>query len=65
MIFCLHGNVQLILKQRLNMRICFYVKNAKEINKGTVPLAELGVKVINDYKLEVELEQPIPYFYSC
>ncbi|HFJ9507077.1 MULTISPECIES: peptide ABC transporter substrate-binding protein [Bacillus cereus group] len=40
----------------------FYVKNAKEINKGTVPLAELGVKIINDYKLEVELEQPIPYF---
>lgn len=40
----------------------FYMKNAKEINKGTVPLAELGVKVINDYKLEVELEQPIPYF---
>jgi oligopeptide transport system substrate-binding protein len=40
----------------------FYVKNAKEINKGTKPLDELGVKVINDYKLEVELEQPIPYF---
>ncbi|PFN01335.1 peptide ABC transporter substrate-binding protein [Bacillus cereus] len=40
----------------------FYVKNAKEINKGTMPLDALGVKVINDYKLEVELEQPIPYF---
>ncbi|KAB2443746.1 peptide ABC transporter substrate-binding protein [Bacillus luti] len=40
----------------------FYVKNAKEINKGRMPLDELGVKVINDYKLEVELEQPIPYF---
>lgn len=40
----------------------FYVKNAKEINKGTMPLYELGVTVINDYKLEVELEQPIPYF---
>ncbi|EJS67033.1 peptide ABC transporter substrate-binding protein [Bacillus cereus] len=40
----------------------FQVKNAKEINKGTMPLDELGVKVINDYKLEVELEQPIPYF---
>ncbi|PFB31370.1 peptide ABC transporter substrate-binding protein [Bacillus cereus] len=40
----------------------FYVKNAKEINKGTMPLDELGIKVINDYKLEVELEQPIPYF---
>ncbi|BCD04756.1 oligopeptide-binding protein oppA [Bacillus cereus] len=40
----------------------FYVKNAKEINKGTMSLDELGVTVINDYKLEVELEQPIPYF---
>ncbi|EEL46224.1 Oligopeptide transporter, periplasmic-binding protein [Bacillus cereus Rock3-42] len=40
----------------------FYVKNAKEIDKGTMPLDALGVKAINDYKLEVELEQPIPYF---
>ncbi|PGD04512.1 peptide ABC transporter substrate-binding protein [Bacillus wiedmannii] len=40
----------------------FHVKNAKEINKGTMLLDELGVKVIDDYKLEVELEQPIPYF---
>ncbi|HDR3890921.1 TPA: peptide ABC transporter substrate-binding protein [Bacillus cereus] len=40
----------------------FYIKNAKEINKGTIPLNELGVKVIDDYTLEVELEQPIPYF---
>ncbi|WP_144610960.1 peptide ABC transporter substrate-binding protein [Bacillus cereus] len=40
----------------------FHVKNAKEINKGTMPLDNLGVKAINDYKLVVELEQPIPYF---
>ncbi|EEM96887.1 peptide ABC transporter substrate-binding protein [Bacillus thuringiensis] len=40
----------------------FYVKNAKEINNGAMSLDELGVTVINDYKLEVELEQPIPYF---
>lgn len=40
----------------------FHVKNAKEINKGTMPLDALGVKAINDYTLEVELEQPIPYF---
>ncbi|MDH7998725.1 peptide ABC transporter substrate-binding protein [Bacillus cereus] len=40
----------------------FYVKNAKEINKGTMSLDEIGVKVIDDYKLEVQLEQPIPYF---
>ncbi|MED0949725.1 peptide ABC transporter substrate-binding protein [Bacillus mobilis] len=40
----------------------FHVKNAKEINKGTMVPDNLGVKAINDYKLEVELEQPIPYF---
>ncbi|HHK5533047.1 TPA: peptide ABC transporter substrate-binding protein [Bacillus mobilis] len=40
----------------------FHVKNAKEINQGTMALDNLGVKAINDYKLEVELEQPIPYF---
>ncbi|MBZ4224235.1 peptide ABC transporter substrate-binding protein [Bacillus wiedmannii] len=40
----------------------FYVKNAKEINKGTMPLDALGVKTINNYTLEVELEQPVPYF---
>ncbi|MDA2386059.1 peptide ABC transporter substrate-binding protein [Bacillus cereus] len=40
----------------------FHVKNAKEINKGTMPLDALGVKAINNYTLEVELEQPIPYF---
>ncbi|MGE1130700.1 peptide ABC transporter substrate-binding protein [Bacillus wiedmannii] len=40
----------------------FHVKNATEINKGTMPLDELGVKAIDDYTLEVELEQPIPYF---
>ncbi|AAP08768.1 Oligopeptide-binding protein oppA [Bacillus cereus ATCC 14579] len=40
----------------------FYVKNAKEINKGTMPLDALGVKAINNYTLEVELEQPVPYF---
>ncbi|EJR55891.1 hypothetical protein IIM_00983 [Bacillus cereus VD107] len=40
----------------------FYIKNAKEINKGAIPPNELGVKVVDDYTLEVELEQPTPYF---
>ncbi|MED0968579.1 peptide ABC transporter substrate-binding protein [Bacillus paramycoides] len=40
----------------------FYIKNAKEINKGEIPPNELGVKVVDDYTLEVELEQPTPYF---
>ncbi|MED1409863.1 MULTISPECIES: peptide ABC transporter substrate-binding protein [Bacillus] len=40
----------------------FYIKNAKDINKGAIPPNELGVKVVDDYTLEVELEQPTPYF---
>ncbi|CAM3849683.1 peptide ABC transporter substrate-binding protein [Bacillus paramycoides] len=40
----------------------FYIKNAKEIHKGAIPPNELGVKVVDDYTLEVELEQPTPYF---
>ena len=39
----------------------FYIKNAKEINKGIVAADQLGVKAIDDYTLEVELEQPVPY----
>ena len=27
-----------------------------------MPLDALGVKAINNYTLEVELEQPVPYF---
>ncbi|KFN01403.1 peptide ABC transporter substrate-binding protein [Bacillus clarus] len=40
----------------------FSVKNAKEINEGRMDVSHLGVKAVDDYKLEVELEQPIPYF---
>ncbi|PED94944.1 peptide ABC transporter substrate-binding protein [Bacillus toyonensis] len=39
----------------------FYIKNAKEINKGIVAADQLGVKAIDDFTLEVELEQPVPY----
>ncbi|PEB53834.1 peptide ABC transporter substrate-binding protein [Bacillus pseudomycoides] len=40
----------------------FYIKNAKEINKGAVASDQLGVKALDDYTLEVQLEQPVPYF---
>lgn len=38
------------------------VKNAEKITKGELDKKELGIKVINDYELEITLEKPTPYF---
>ncbi|PGQ47105.1 MULTISPECIES: peptide ABC transporter substrate-binding protein [Bacillus cereus group] len=40
----------------------FDIKNAKRINSKDLPIDQLGVKAIDDKTLEVQLEQPIPYF---
>ncbi|MCU5086978.1 peptide ABC transporter substrate-binding protein [Bacillus thuringiensis serovar pirenaica] len=40
----------------------FDIKNAKRINSKELPVNQLGVKAIDDKTLEVQLEQPIPYF---
>ncbi|PED89420.1 peptide ABC transporter substrate-binding protein [Bacillus cereus] len=40
----------------------FDIKNAKSINSKELPIDQLGVKAIDDQTLEVQLEQPIPYF---
>ncbi|MEH7253241.1 peptide ABC transporter substrate-binding protein, partial [Neobacillus niacini] len=40
------------------------IKNANAVNKGEVPVEELGVKADGDYKLVVELENATPYFQS-
>ncbi|WP_157829870.1 peptide ABC transporter substrate-binding protein [Bacillus sp. SN10] len=44
--------------------IAFPIKNAEVVNKGEKPVTELGVKAVDDYTLEVELEQAIPYFLN-
>ena len=38
------------------------VKNARDITAGNLPVDSLGVKAIDDYTLEVELEAPTAYF---
>ena len=38
------------------------VKNARDITAGRMPVETLGVKAIDDYTLEVELEAPTAYF---
>ncbi|HDR7799656.1 TPA: peptide ABC transporter substrate-binding protein [Bacillus tropicus] len=40
----------------------FDIKNAKRINSKELPIDELGVKAIDEKTLEVQLEQPVPYF---
>ncbi len=43
-------------------RMLFPIKNAEEFNAGKVKVEELGVKVIDDKTLEVELHSPLAYF---
>ncbi|WP_226682687.1 peptide ABC transporter substrate-binding protein [Sutcliffiella horikoshii] len=40
------------------------IKNATQVSAGELPLEELGVKALDDYTLEVTLEQPVAYFES-
>jgi oligopeptide transport system substrate-binding protein len=40
------------------------IKNATAVNKGEVPVDQLGVKADGDFTLVVELENATPYFES-
>lgn len=42
--------------------ILYDIKNAEDINTGKKSLDELGVKAIDDYTLEIELNSNLPYF---
>ncbi|CAM4091124.1 peptide ABC transporter substrate-binding protein [Bacillus manliponensis] len=42
--------------------IMFDVKNAEKVNKGELTPDQLGVKAVDDYTFEVELDNPVPYF---
>jgi len=41
--------------------LLFPIKNAEKVNKGEVPVDQLGVKVVDDKTLEITLERPTPY----
>ncbi|MEK9527361.1 MAG: peptide ABC transporter substrate-binding protein, partial [Gammaproteobacteria bacterium] len=42
--------------------ILYPVKHAEAINRGERPASDLGVRAVDDYTLEVELERPTAYF---
>ncbi|MDP6436235.1 MAG: peptide ABC transporter substrate-binding protein [Gammaproteobacteria bacterium] len=42
--------------------ILYPIANAEEINNGLQPVANLGVRAVDDYTLEILLRGPTPYF---
>lgn len=42
--------------------ILYPIKNAEKVNKGELPLDQLGVRAIDDKTLEITLERPTPFF---
>ncbi len=41
--------------------ILFPIKNAEKVNKGELPLDQLGVKAVDDQTVEITLERPVPF----
>jgi oligopeptide transport system substrate-binding protein len=44
--------------------ILYTLKNAEKVNKGALPVDDLGVRALGNHILEVTLEHPAPYFIS-
>jgi peptide/nickel transport system substrate-binding protein/oligopeptide transport system substrate-binding protein len=42
--------------------LLYYVKNGEAISQGKLPPTELGIKALDDYTLEVEMERPTAFF---
>jgi oligopeptide transport system substrate-binding protein len=42
--------------------ILYPIKNAEKVNKGTLPVAQLGVRAVDAATLEITLERPTPFF---
>lgn len=40
----------------------YLIKNAQAVKEKKMPSSELGIRVLSDYELEIELEHPAPYF---
>ncbi|MBL8150901.1 MAG: peptide ABC transporter substrate-binding protein, partial [Blastocatellia bacterium] len=42
--------------------LLYYIKNAESISKGQKDASELGVRALDDFTLEVEMERPTAFF---
>lgn len=43
----------------------FYLKNAQKIIEGEMGVEELGVKALDEYTVEFNLEKPVDFFIDC
>lgn len=56
-----------VLDQRTESKYASFLyplKNAEAFNTGKAPESAVGVRALDDYTLEVRLENPLPYFLS-
>ncbi|MGH6841337.1 MAG: peptide ABC transporter substrate-binding protein, partial [Methylocella sp.] len=44
--------------------ILYTLQNAEKVNKGKLPVEDLGARALDESTLEITLEQPAPYFIS-
>ncbi|WP_165215889.1 peptide ABC transporter substrate-binding protein [Affinirhizobium pseudoryzae] len=42
--------------------ILYPIKNAEKVNKGELPIDQLGVKAVDDKTFQITLERPTPFF---
>ena len=42
--------------------LLYPIKNARAVNEGNLPLDDVGIRALDDFTLEVELENPTPFF---
>lgn len=48
----------------LKVEVFYPIKNAKLIHEGKLSIDQVGIQVVNSKILQVELEEPTPYFLS-
>ncbi len=44
--------------------IFYPIANAEAVNRGELPVEQLGVEAVNDHRLEVRFARPCPYFLN-
>ena len=42
--------------------LLYPIKNGRAVNERELPLADLGVRALDDHTLEVDLQRPVPFF---
>ncbi len=55
---------QILTPPSLSAYLFYPIKNSEKCAKGEVSVEQVGVRALDERTLQVDLEQPTPYFYS-